>query len=78
LYVAGLVIPLVIKELDTILTIWIYVFSMVGIPIGSDIAVRATGVTPDRYFPFLQSWALIAMPAYILFLVMLFIQKCYK
>ena len=48
LYVAGLIIPLVIKELDTTLLLWLYVFSLVGIPVGSDMTVHVTGITPDR------------------------------
>ena len=78
LYVACLIIPLVIKELDTILLLWLYIFSLVGIPVGSDMAVHVTGITPDRHFSFLQTWALIVMPAYILFLAMLFSRKGYK
>jgi len=75
LYAAVLIIPLVVKELDTILTIWIYIFWLVGIPVGSDMAVHFMGITPDKYSLFLQTWALIVMPAYILFLAMLFSQK---
>jgi len=72
LYAAALIIPLVVKELDTVLTIWIYVFCLVGIPVGSDMAVHVMGITPDRYLSFLQTWALIVMPAYIIFLSTLF------
>jgi len=78
LYAASLIIPLVVKELDTILTIWIYVFCLVGIPVGSDMAVHVMGITPDRYLSFLQTWAVIVMPAYIIFLSTLFSQKGYK
>jgi len=77
LYLASLVIPLFLKELDTILIVWIYVFCLVGIPIGSDMTVHVMGITPDRDFLFLQNWALIVMPAYILFLATLF-NKLYR
>lgn len=78
LYEAGLIIPLVMKKLDTILALWIYIFTLVGIPIGSDMTVHIIGITPDRYLSFLQTWALIVMPAYIVFLAMLFIHKGYR
>lgn len=78
LYEAGLIIPLVTKKLGTILALWIYIFTLVGIPIGSDMTVHIIGITPDRYLSFLQTWALIVMPAYIVFLAMLFIHKGYR
>ena len=78
LYTASLIIPLVIKELDITLLLWLYIFPLVGIPIGSDIVVHLTGITPDKHFSLLQTWALIAMPAYTLFLVCCSVKKFTK
>ena len=87
-YTASLVIPLILKELDTVFILWYITFLVVGVAIGSDIVFRITGIMPamwydvfgnlkPSFYSFLQTWVLLVIPACVLFGMMVFSRKVY-
>jgi len=87
-YIASLVIPLILKELDTVLILWYIMFVVVGVAIGSDMVFHITQITPARwydtlgnlrppFYSFVETWVLLVAPGCVLFLIMVFGRRVY-
>lgn len=92
-YIASLIIPLTLKELDTAFVLWYVMFVLVGVAVGSDMVYRihvAQGMdfSPANwysrlggltrvFYSFMESWLLLMMPGWVLFLVMVFGRRVY-
>lgn len=83
-YIASLVIPLILKELDSVFILWYITFVLVGVAMGSDVVYRITQITPARwydmptsFYSFVKTWILLVMPGCVLFLIMVFGRRVY-
>ncbi len=87
-YIASLVIPLILKELDTAFILWYITFVLVGVAMGSDMVYHITKITPalwydslgrlrSPFYSFVKTWVLLVMPGCVLFVIMVFGRKVY-
>jgi len=92
-YIASLVFPLSLKELDTAFILWYITFVLVGVAIGSDMVYRihvtqGKNVSPaywydgfgrltPAFFSFIESWVFLVIPGCVLFLIMVFGRRVY-
>jgi len=91
-YVASLIMPLILKELDTAFVLWYIMFVLVGVAIGSDLVYRIRPdkqlVWPDKWYDmlgnlrsyfywFLETWVILMAPGCLLFIIMLFGRRVY-
>jgi len=87
-YIASLVIPLSLKELDTVFVLWYITFVLVGVAIGSDMVYHITQITPalwhdtlgrlrPPFYSFVKTWVLLVLPGCMLFLIMVVGRRVY-
>ncbi|NIR87278.1 hypothetical protein GWO13_06795 [Candidatus Bathyarchaeota archaeon] len=87
-YIASLVIPLSLKELDTVFILWYITFVLVGVAIGSDMVYHVARIKPadwydnvgnlmPAFYSFLETWVLLMLPGCLLFLIMVFGRRVY-
>jgi len=87
-YIASLLIPLILKELDTAFILWYITFVLVAVAIGSDMVYHTTQITPalwydtlgrlrSPFYSFIKTWVLLVMPGCVLFLIAVFSRKVY-
>jgi len=49
-YASNLLLPLAVRDEDNSLMLWLYNFTLVVIPVGTDLIYRLTGITPSKWW----------------------------